>query len=127
MNYKLNHLYELTTESPASHYGIPIVVDKDGKAYGPVSVVPTPDHPEYAKRFFAHAIPNPRTFDILVHSWATERVLDDNFVTYIGMARTKEGVIAASKFLGQWPEGIQIDPEEIFENRTWKLNHKEDN
>lgn len=49
----------------------------------------------------------------------------DNDGNILGMNRTKEEILAAQQFLGQWPEGEQINPEEIFNSRWWKLNHQD--
>jgi len=119
MNYKLNSEYELTTESPASHYGIPVVVGINGGAYGPASELP---FPEKFRTVFGN---RPNTCDAFVYSWANELIKDD-LHNVIGMARTKDEVVAASKFLGQWPEGRQINLVEVFEGWAWKLNHEED-
>lgn len=89
MNFKIAENYNLTTEHPASHYNIPVVVDLEDRAYGPASLFP------YPKKF--KAIFGKRTFDQFVWSWATEE------------ERTEEEVKAASLFLGQWPEGLQIE------------------
>ena len=118
MNFKINNLYYLTTEHPTSHYGIPVVVDHNGKAYGPASLLPVP------KKFHHIFDVNRNTCDNFIASWVNEYVKDNNG-NIEGMSRTKEEVIAASKFLGQYPEGIQIDSDKIFASRQWKLNHKD--
>jgi len=89
MNFKIAENYNLTNEHPASSYGIPVVVDTNGRAYGPANLFP---YPEKFKSVFGK-----RTFDQFIWSWATKE------------KRTEEEIIAASKFLGQWPEGLQIE------------------
>lgn len=42
MEYKIG-VWTLTTDHPASHYGIPVLVDESGKAYGPTDPVNTPE------------------------------------------------------------------------------------
>ena len=118
MEFNINNQYYLTTDSPASHYGIPVVEDLNGNAYGPASLLPVP---EKFNNIFAV---NRNTCDSFIVSWC-EAYTKDNDGNILGMDRTKEEILAAALFLGQCPEGIQINPEEIFASREWKLNHKD--
>ena len=123
MEFKINERFYLTTESPASHYGISVVADDQGNAYGPSDIVPLlPENTELKEMLGMFA--DPYTFDRLVYAWATEITLNGDLDQVTGMPRTKEEVIAASKFLAQWPEGDQIVPEKIFEKWQWQINHQ---
>jgi len=78
----------LTTESPASHYGIPILQitadDVDGD-FGPSDIIGTVDKPDELL-----------TAAQIVYAWGTQR------------DRREEEREAARSFLRQWPEGPQI-------------------
>jgi hypothetical protein len=78
----------LTTNSPTSHYGIPVLQitaeDVDGD-FGPANLIGDLDHPE---RIITAAS--------IVVGWAKTG------------KRTKEEIEAAGLFLSQWPEGPQI-------------------
>jgi len=78
----------LTTNSPVSHYGIPVLQitaeDVDGD-FGPADLIGDLDHPE---RIITAAN--------IVVGWAKTG------------KRTKEEIEAAGLFLSQWPDGPQI-------------------
>jgi len=120
--YKLGETFLdfcLTTDHPASKYGIPVVVDKNGVAYGPAdNIPPNPNAEDVFSAFFKE----PLKFDWLVFNWANKVDVNENGEV-TGMPRTAEEVIAASRFLAQWPEGQQIDPEYIFSKWQWRKNH----
>jgi len=78
----------LTTDSPMSHYGIPVLrieaEDVDGD-FGPADLIGDLDHPE---RIITAAS--------IVAGWAKTG------------KRTKEEIEAAGLFLSQWPDGPQL-------------------
>lgn len=129
MNFKLGETYfdfRLTTESPASHYDIPVVVDKDGNAYGPSDIVPIPPHDDEMMEWINAVFVEPERFDWMVYTWAN-KITCNELAQVTGMPRTREEIIAAAKFLAQWPEGLQINPEKVFEKWQWQLNHDDTN
>jgi hypothetical protein len=84
---KINEYATLTTEHPASSYGIPVLVTADGKGYGPADKT----YPDKFNTIFggiaaAHS----------VHSYAISNDLDDDTRDFI------------KRYLRQWPEGPQI-------------------
>jgi hypothetical protein len=121
MEFKINEVYSLTNEHPASHYGIPVVVNQNGNAYGPADILPVPNK---FKSVFGKQNIATNTCARFIVSWC-EEYTKDNDGNILGMNRIKEEILAVALFLGQWPEGEQIDPDEIFNSRWWKLNHKE--
>lgn len=88
MTIRINEYVELTTEHPASHYGIPVLVTDEGKAYGPSQAT----YPEKFKSVFgdmraAHS----------VYSYAISNELDEETRKFVQL------------YLGQWPEGPQLE------------------
>jgi hypothetical protein len=81
-------------------------------------------HQPNAEDVFGTFFNEPFKFDWLVFNWANKVDVNENGEV-IGMPRTAEEVIAASKFLAQWPEGQQIDPEYIFSKWQWQKNHND--
>lgn len=78
----------LTTESPASHYGIPVLQitaeDIDGD-FGPSNLIGDLDKPDQLL-----------TAAQIVYAWAKTK------------AKTPKEIQAAKSFLSQWPEGPQL-------------------
>jgi hypothetical protein len=83
----------LTTASPASHYGIPVLrIDAEDVSgdFGPSDLLGNLDEP--SKMFHAAG---------MVAGWAGQP------------GRTPEEIEAARKYLAQWPEGPQLPPPHI--------------
>lgn len=84
---KLNNYATLTVNHPASHYGIPVLVCNDGRAYGP-------SEKTYSPKFDC----------IFGDTRAAHTVFD-----YARDNSDNPDIVAFCRlFLGQWPEGPQI-------------------
>jgi len=82
MNARLNPSFELTTEHPASQYGIPVLLNHHGESFGPSDILnlyPSVDHCSAAAFVVRHA---------------EQFGLDDRE--------------AAKQFCRQWPDGPQL-------------------
>jgi hypothetical protein len=87
-NLKINENATLTTEHSASHYNIPVLVTNNGRAYGPSDRT-------YSDKF-ANIFNDMRAAHT-VYSYAINNELDTETLNFVKL------------YLGQWPEGPQIE------------------
>jgi hypothetical protein len=86
---KLDDFCELTTEHPASHYGIPVLMlYSSGRGYGP-------SQKTYPEKF--DSIFGGMTAAHTVYTWAINHDLSPETRDFI------------KSYLGQWPEGPQLE------------------
>ena len=103
--------YVFTTDSPASHYGLPVLLDTTtGDVYGPSQLVSI--HPKMQKMVPAY---RPTAAEVI------RNIIEEGIVSYryafdsgeeMERCYTPYGsdVVATAKlYLGQWPEGPQLD------------------
>lgn len=84
---KIDDFASLTTEHPASHYGIPVLVNRDGRGFGP-------SQKTYPDKF--DSIFGDKRAAHMVYSFALSHNL------------TNEERQFVKSYLGQWPEGPQL-------------------
>ena len=80
--------YDLTTDHPASHYGIPAIVADDGQAVGPADIVTGANALLLGGPMMTAA--EMVIHDIQHHDW------------------TPDEIKAARAWLHQWPDGPQL-------------------
>ena len=86
---KINEYAILTTEHPASHYGIPVLVTEDGRGYGPSQKT----HPD--------------KFDVVFNNYRAAHSVY-SFAIGLDPVADAEALEFCKLYLGQWPEGPQI-------------------
>lgn len=106
------NMVTLTTNSPQSHYGIPVLRMEllDCPDLGPRDNIPFPDG---AIKVFDDEDQNKITAADVVFLWGYHK------------ERTKEERAAARLFLSQDPEGLQLMPEKIFIEQGY-YNHNDE-
>jgi len=83
----------LTTNHPASHYGIPVLVDLDGATYGPADIVQEP----------------PEILALFSDRWTgADYVASEITYAYRAYTIPPEMREACRLYCSQWPEGPQV-------------------
>jgi len=101
----------LTTDDPASHYGIPVLSHDDGRTIGPADIAVVVS--EKAHGYFGAQVPDLTGADVVL-LWAERNVL------------TAAEIEAVRLYLGQYREGRQLtsDHDELRNSQEYHTAHR---